>query len=340
MKNNVYIYPISNRLKTGLYNPYLDNFISCTENKFFFVNQKDPSNTGIFNLLKYIHRIDFLALNWIENLPDKKGGVIQSIFFLFILRVKKIFGFKVIWTLHNKISHSRENKYFKKKLFNSLLKRSDLIITHAKEGIRFAENLLPGVLNRIFYFPHPVEVITPNKEQVDKEYDILIWGTIAPYKGIDKFLEYLKKKNALNSFRILIAGKAVSHEYFQKIKIYESIFINIRNQFISQSELSQLIAKSKIVLFTYTVESVLSSGALIDSVVNKALVMGPSVGAFKELKEWGIITTYSDHEDLLRKLQSGSINMDNNRKKSINDFIEHHTWRKFGKALITRLLKV
>lgn len=340
MKSKVFIYPISNRLKTGLYNPYLDNFITSTQNYLFYVNRRSPSDIGIFNLIRYINKIDFLALNWVENLPDKKGGVIQALFFLIILRVKKIFGFKVIWTLHNKISHSTKNLFFKRIIFNNLLNRSDLIITHAKEGIIYSEKLHPGVSSRIFYFPHPVEGYSDSESKIIKEYDIIIWGTIAPYKNIDKFLEFLGKKNALESFRILIAGKAISNEYYEKIKKYKSNFITIKNQFVNKKELLQLIAKSRIVLFTYAGDSVLSSGALIDSIAHNSLVLGPNTGAFAEMEKLGIIATYADYDDLMNKLRSDSLKMGRKKLEIINDFIRNHTWQKFSEAFISRLSQV
>ena len=72
------MYPISNRLKSGIYNPYIKNFIQFSSDHYNFLNKNNPSNYGIFNIIKYIRKIDIIFFNWIEKLPEMKGGFIQT----------------------------------------------------------------------------------------------------------------------------------------------------------------------------------------------------------------------------------------------------------------------
>jgi len=53
--------------------------------------------------------------------------------------------------------------------------------------------------------------------------------------------------------------------------------------------LQNLIAKSILVLFTFSKVSILSSGILIDSLGYGANIVGPKVGAFKDLSIDGIV---------------------------------------------------
>lgn len=333
-----FVYPVTSRNNSGVYNPYLDNFISSTENFVWYLNKDLPSNKGILNIFKYITKIDCLFLNWIEDLPDKKGGIVQSIIFLGLLRVIKLFKVKLIWTLHNKVSHSSNKLYFKKKIFSAMLKRSDLILTHSIEGISFAESLCPGISSRIFYFPHPIVPVSSLPTEVpEKKYDILIWGSLAPYKAIDNFLEFLSKNDLADRFRILIAGKAVSLEFLGTIMKYESENIIIRDQFIENAELAVLMHQSKAVLFTYAGDSVLSSGALIDSISLGAAVIGPNVGAFAELGELGIISTYNTMEDLKILLDQVDQSDPQVIRAKTKEFIDSHTWSEFSKVFEKRL---
>jgi len=339
MKYNAYLYPITNRLKTGIYNPYLDNFMQSTQSYVNYLNQHYPSDTGIFNLLKYIHKTDVLFLNWIENLPEKKGGLIQTLFFLLVLRMKKVLGVKVVWTLHNKVSHSKGKLFLKKWLFASLIKRSDLIITHAREGIRFAEQWHQGASSRVFYFPHPVVPEQEPEFTIDQEYDVIIWGTLAPYKGIDAFLEFLQQNTTLAGYRILIAGKATSSDFYQKIKRLAGDTVKIKNQFIDKQELARLIQSSNAVLFTYAGGSVLSSGALIDSLAYRARVIGPNVGAFADLGEEEIIDTYKDFSEIPDILDNLKNNKASNPEK-MDAFLRNHTWQKFARSFKKALSNV
>ncbi len=337
-KIKAYIYPITGRNNSGVHNPYRANFTKSSENFINYLNKKHPSNIGILNLFRFIHKTDLLILNWIEDLPDKKGGLFQYFVFYILLRFKKFSRFKIVWILHNKFSHSSSKLFFKKSLFFSLLKRSDIIITHSKEGINFAESFLPGVSSKIFYFPHPIVSFKgPIKNNVEKKYDILIWGTLAPYKGIYGFLEFLSANNALNKYRILIAGKAVSSEFFRELQKFKNENIKIRNKFLEEEELKEMVHESKAILFTYSGNSVLSSGALIDSISFGGLVIGPNVGAFSDMGAQGIIKTYDTLSDLLVLLERLD-NLDSYEiSRKIIDFVNSHTWSEFSKEFEKKL---
>ncbi len=340
-KKRAYLYPRTSRNKTSVHNPYVDNFIGSTRHFINYLNENNPSNVGIFNLCRFIFKIDLLILNWIEELPDKKGGLFQSVFFLILLKLIRLSRIKIVWTLHNKFSHSSQNLFFKRMLFFNLLKQSDIIITHSTEGINFAESLCPGVSSRIFYFPHPVvPVKTAERNTYEKKYDILIWGTLAPYKAIDNFLEFLSKGNELKRYRILIAGKAVYPEFIKELRKYENENIIIRDQYIESDELAVFFQQSRLVLFTYSGNSVLSSGALMDSISHGAIVFGPDVGAFSELGNAGVIKTYGDFEDLKVHLEQLDQLDSSDISEKIHDFVNTHTWPEFSKVFEKRLKSV
>jgi beta-1,4-mannosyltransferase len=341
IKMRAYLYPRTSRTKTSVPNPYVGNFIGSTSNFINYLNENTPSNIGIFNLYRFIFKIDLLVLNWIEELPDKKGGTFQSVFFLILLKLIGLSRIKIVWTLHNKFSHSSQNIFLKRMLFFNLLKQSDLIVTHSTEGINFAESLCPGVSSRIFYFPHPIVPAKTFARSInEKKYDILIWGTLAPYKAIDSFLEFLSDENALMNYRILIAGKAVYPEFLKELKKYENENIIIRDQYIESDELAVLFQQSRIVLFTYSGDSVLSSGALMDSISHGAIVFGPDVGAFSELGNAGIIKTYGKFEDLKVHLEQLDQLDNSGILEKIHDFVNSHTWPEFSKVFEKRLKAV
>ncbi|MFW5803663.1 MAG: glycosyltransferase [bacterium] len=341
MNKKVYIYPITARLKTGVQNPYINDFINSSTHFFDYLNIKNPSNIGILNLIKYTHKTDYLILNWVENLPEKKFGFFQTLYFLLFLNMKKIWGIKIIWVMHNKISHNKEKLKLKRTIFNSLLKKSDLIITHSKEGVKYAQKQRNNHSNHLFYFPHPVnQEYIPEKRNQKKEYDILIWGSLLPYKGIDKFLEFMVRKNELNNYKIIIVGKDTSNKYFSVLEKYKSSKCLIENRFIDKQELIDLTEKSMITLFTYNNDSVLSSGALIDSISFRANVIGPHTGAFADAAEEGVIQTFQNFEDLLRILKEFQLNRFNKPSEQIELFIRKYSWDNFSNELNMKLKQI
>jgi beta-1,4-mannosyltransferase len=340
-KIKAYMYPISSRGKSSVYNPYIDNFMQYTSEFIDYLNRTNPSNKGFLDIAKYIFNIDVIFLNWIENVPDRKGGIMQFLAIFTILKLKNLFKIKIVWTIHNKISHSTNMMFLKKYLFKELLKKSDLLITHSKEGISFAESMIKGCSNKVFYYPHPIlKYIGDEKDNsnANKEYDVLIWGTMVPYKGIHLFLENLKQKYELNKLKILIIGKVPSSDYYDVLRSYENDNISIQNKFVKDNELSVIMNLSKVVLFTYSNDSILSSGVLMDSLAHGAFVIGPNTGAFKDVREdFNIVKTYDNFDELIVLLKNIDEIKSTYNKTSIQKFVELHSWENFGNLLKVKL---
>jgi len=326
-----YIYPVSKRIQNAIPNPYIFNFINSLRNYFDFVNRNNPSKSGILNLIGFINKIDYLFLNWIEELPDNKAGYFQTFIFILIIYYCRLTNKKIIWTIHNKQTHYKKNLLIKKYILKLLLKKSDFILTHSSEGLQYASQLSERKLN-IRFFHHPLEDNPKGNRETKKDIDILIWGTILRYKGIDKFLLYLKKNKLDKKYKIIIVGKAKSMDYLNEIKLFENPKIRIKNKYIEFNELIQLINRAKIILFPYSKEFVLSSGGLMDSLSLKANIIGPDIAAFKDLKHEGIINTYNNFDELIEIIDR-EINIKQTNRDKIRKFIENNTWLKFGERL-------
>ena len=328
--SRIYIYPLTLRGSDISSNPYIGNLITGLELSFDVVNKNDPSQNGIIQIFKYLSKADIFFFNWIENLPDKKGGKIQVFLLFAIFFLIKLFKKKIIWTMHNKISHSKKNYFLKKIIFKMLLRCSNFVLTHSKEGIKYAKSL-SNHNNTMHYLPHPIAIKQTEISIDNKDYDFLIWGAMIPYKGIHAFLEFLIESKIEHNYSILIIGKFSSNEYFDKIQNLAGKNVRIENRFASIDELQLLVNKSKFVLFTYNNNSVLSSGALMDTLGFNANIIGPNTGAFADLFENGIIHTYHSFNEIITIY-------DNNKSTTIDykkrtEFIEQNDWKSFSKNL-------
>jgi len=329
-KTAIYIYPITARFKEGTYNPYIDQLIEALEPYYTCINKNKPSRIGTFNMVIYFLPSRYFFLNWIEDLPDKKGGLIQTWFFILMLLLMKATGKKIVWTIHNQFPHNRKRIRLKKWLTRFLMKYSDYKITHSKEGIEFTRRITNEcVARKVNYLPHPV-IPRVEHDHFDTKYDVLIWGTIAKYKGIDLFMKYLWNNHLQDKYSILIMGKILNETYRKELKHLESNTIRIVDTFASKKQLEQAIGESRIILFTYRNQHVLSSGALTDSLAYAKNIMGPHVGAFKDLEALGLVTTYLDFNDMVSKidqlLKEDSMAVNRARK----NFIADNTWDRFG----------
>jgi beta-1,4-mannosyltransferase len=333
MKLRAYVYPISAFGDRIIPNPYLDNLMDSLSEYFDFVNRENPSSKGILDIASYVNKLDYIFLNWIEDIPDKKGGFMQVLFFITLVRLLKWKKIRLIWTMHNKLSHYKSNLRLKRYLFRFLIRNCDFILTHSTEGIRYAveykEKRLP---QKIKFLPHPLENrFIEFKENPDD--DILIWGSVIPYKNIDGFLEYLHMRGFENKYKIRIIGKVKPDSYERVIQSYCNNAITLENRYIPDEILTDLVANSKIILCTHAGESVLSSGALMDSLSFGATVIGPDLAAFKDARNEGLITTYQTFEQLVLLLDQALL-LPRKMNNNLQGFIEKNNWSQFAKQIM------
>jgi beta-1,4-mannosyltransferase len=329
---NLFFYPLKARANINTQNPYTLNFIQALRNEFTILNDKDYTSTGILNTSKYLLQIDILLLNWIEDLPDKRGGIMQTIYFVILLIFLKIRKKKIVWVMHNKASHNIHNLFLKKYLFRFLLTFSDMVITHASEGVDFAFSITGKRSPNIKYFPHPIipDVVI---FQDNKEYDILIWGSIAPYKGIAEFLLNLHQAGLANNYRIHLAGKTTNESVKESILPWLNEKITLDDRFIERDELKSLVQKTKVILFTYSSDSILCSGALIDSLSFGATILGPETGNFKDLSKRGLIRVYKDFDELVKLLDVMLVSYTHISEPILNDYFKETSWSKYVDTL-------
>lgn len=332
-----YIYP--NSKWKGIENPYLMNFVNSFEGKIDFLNYKIKSKGGLIDIFNYIFIVDVIIFNWIEDVSSKKGGKMQWEIFKKliypILRTRKV---KIIWVMHNNISHYETHKLTKHRIFDTFLKISDIILTHAEDGIEIIREKLGNQNSKDVYFPHPFNKRNRFVSQ-RKDIDILIWGSVSPYKGIHLFLDQVSKYEYLQSLNIRICGKVMDKSY-EKI-LYNKLPNNVffENRFVSDNEIDLYLSKSKITLFIYASESVLSSGALCDSLGYGNVIIGPSKGAFKDLNKHKLVLLFKDVEEIPGKCKLVLENFDNTEFSSDpeNDFIKNHSWNNFSDFFIKYL---
>jgi|WetSurMetagenome_2_1015567.scaffolds.fasta_scaffold64558_1 beta-1,4-mannosyltransferase len=333
----IYIYPWPKAKGKGLNlagSPYVIFLVNSLSKYFTVVNKEDRTTFGLFNILKYIFRVDIVLFNWIEDVPDKKYGLLQTVVFFIVCRFLQINKKKIIWIMHNKLSHTKKYLWMKRNISQFLLNNSSLIITHSKEGIDYANKEFGVFKYDIRFIHHPMMRDYIKFEKQNPEFDILIWGKIVPYKGIDKFLRYLNTHNLQHKYTILLAGEIYPPEYFNMILELKSDHVIIDNRFIPEAELTNYVSRSRLILFTYNNDSVLSSAALMDSLVYKKPVLGPDTGAFKDLSEEQIVFSYKDFDDLMKltdRIINENIEINEN---SLNGFISSNTWEQFSKHIV------
>lgn len=293
---NIFLYPLHQTFK-GSPNPYMHHFRDALAKRGTIVNAK-ATHRGVLGLFIYFFKTDVFILNWIEFLSEKRFGNLQIYLFMFFCWFSKLFTKRIIWVLHNKGSHHGGSKYKTEKMFRILMKRSDCILTHSDSGKDFVNEYYPFAAEKVNVIIHPVQPPFDESISESKDYDLLIWGSIHPYKGIDQFLEFIDSSSEFANYKILIVGKCFNSTYKENILNYTRDNIIFKDQIFSLNDISNFASKSKFVLFTYKSETILSSGVLMDTLRMDTQILGPDYAAFKDLKSFSCISTYSSFEDI------------------------------------------
>lgn len=318
----VYFYPSAN--KGGYKNPYCNNFKQIIANNFHLLDSENKESVAAgWSLLKMSFCADIFILNWLESIYFHRLGLIQFYMAKTALKIIQLRKKKIIWMFHNIHPHQGVNAYTIK-MQNWLFKNSDFIISHSEDAANYAKE---KTQKPVYYRCHPVKCFPYQTNKNVEACDVLIWGTILPYKGVVEFLSFLKERKS--NIKVTVLGRCSDPTLAASITSLCNDHIKFYNRKADFDEIASIIANCKYVLFPYIGDCVSSSGALIDTIVMGGTVCGPNKGAFKDLSHDGVSFVYNSYEELLQILSSDK-KIENSKK---NNFIVQNSWENFSNFL-------
>lgn len=333
----VTVYPQNLNYNDIHINPYIRDFVHALEQNGIHISNS-PHKNPLFSLLPAKTDSDAYIFHWLENVPDYKYGMLQTIAAIWLILKLKLKRKKIIWFLHNKQPHVVKHKYTKKILIKLLLHKADLIVTHATEGIEVIRKQHKTAVQHSIFLHHPTKNrISDNWQPLPPETDILIWGNITPYKGVLEFIRFASQNQL--TLKIKVIGRCSSNELYNEIKKNASPYTTIENKSIPFSELAQEIQRTRFVLIPYAAETILSSGILMDSLAFGARIIGPHTGSFRDYTDNLLIqvNTFHTFEDIpsICANQEQPINIEGYRT-----FLNKYNWENFGKIFYKELQKI
>lgn len=213
----------------------------------------------------FLFRYDVLHVHWPETLiraKSKVHGIIKCLIFIILIVMNKVLGRRNVWTVHNLTAHEQ----------SSLLERIALRLWQASCQTLVYMNRPDEVIkpdNRVVQIPHgdyaPIVRRNPSYSlRPSYSRQILLFGFLRPYKGIERLIESFIEVPKLDSV-LRIVGKPLSKEFQTKLialaEGHPSISFEFRS--LSDSELLNEIAQSELVILPYT--KIYNSGAALMS---------------------------------------------------------------------------
>lgn len=195
---------------------------------------------------------------------------------------------KVITTIHDPFPHSGEDwNYKKSQYYNAIMGSDGIVLLNSKQKDQFCRQY--GIsedkilINKLGVY----DVINSfqdksNKAKESANKNILFFGRIAPYKGIEYLCEAMKIIHEEIPYATLtIAGGG---NYYFDIRPYQTLdYIEFRNHYIGIDELAELLQRASISVCPYT--DATQSGVIMTSFAMSTPVVATDVGGIGEMIE-------------------------------------------------------
>ena len=286
--------PQVNRNTSYLYQLYKDFLNNSSLIKIESFNAK--SLPRIF-LSRLKSEKSILHYHWFE-FEDLKS-FIGIIWKLFWITLYKLFGGKIIWTVHNRYPHHTKYLYFNKKIRRILAGLADRLHVHCESAIDLVADILNAEKTKFFVVKHPefpADIFGKDKsiEKLNQRYFanqfklddkiFLMFGAIAEYKGIKEVIEIFKNLGDKN--KLIIAGfvKKGNQNFFNELKnLSDDKKIFLEGSIIRDEDIPYFLNSADYVIFNY--KDILTSGGVHLALNYNKPVIIPAAGCLRELKE-------------------------------------------------------
>jgi beta-1,4-mannosyltransferase len=253
------------------------------------------SAAGHFKLAGKGIRNSVLHYHWFEVTDTKSFlGMLWKLFWIVIY---KLAGGKIIWTIHNKYPHAGSYLWLNKPLRRFMADIADKLHVHCLSAIDIMMPVLNQDRKKFFVAPHPeYPAMIENKSaairKLNVKYNIacsegiktfLVFGQIAPYKGITGIINAFAK--AGGQFHLIIAGtvKKGSESYYSEIARHAAGIpqVTTLNKIIPDPDVPLFFNAADYVVFNFT--DIITSGGVILALNYKKHVIIPAKGCLKEI---------------------------------------------------------
>ena len=228
--------------------------------------------------------VDFKVLNLVKKI--KPDVILTDAANVCMLWPRFAFRKHVISLVHDPFPHSGEDTFVRVLANKLLVKFSSRYVlfnqVQKQEFInRYKVNPAFVFCTYLSTYEHLKVYDKLKVEKKDKLINILFYGRISPYKGIEYLLKAIRSfyQNGNNGIEVTVAGKG-SFDF--DISEYERLpYVHIKNTFIESSDLIKMIKESSAVICPYT--DATQSGIVMTAYAFGKPVIATNVGGLPEM---------------------------------------------------------
>ncbi len=233
---------------------------------------------------------NIIHLHWINVLYGSRFFLVSAVKLIInfsLLFIYKLRGMKVVWTMHNYVSHDFKHPLIDKLGRKLIIKLAEVIIVHSQVGKNYLKDtyqrkrdvfVIPHVNYINFYGDLVKDRLRPREKLGYQKSDIIFLnlGMLRPYKGLEELIKFFNQFSNDDILKLLILGKG-DDLYIEKLKnMIKNENIVIENKFIPNEKIPLYFALADFSIFDY--KEILTSGAAILSLSYAVPVIAPRQG--------------------------------------------------------------
>jgi len=242
-------------------------------------------------LLKNRKTTQVIHIHWPSALYRRKGRLNFARVFALLRRIlwAKIFGYRLVWTVHNILPHESDSPFFDCCFRRFFVRFSDGIIGHCEFALleiqrRFGKAKRSMVIphgNYMNYYPQkPDRILSREKLGISKDAPVLLsFGRLKDYKGIEGLIDQLILLE--DNVTLVVAGEgSVSCDTQERVR-GTNVTLKLYCDFISDDEVSTFFAVADVMVAPYA--QILTSGAIVLGLSMGVPIVAPAIGCIPEL---------------------------------------------------------
>lgn len=270
-------------------NRYIELLVGQLRAKGYRIHPLDT----FFSKCRHFRSIKLVHLNWFENIDDRNFfvGIRSFLRKLIVLVVIRVSGKRLVWTMHNRVSHEKGFTIFTRAITRLLLRWSHRIVIHTRQSEAILAAHGTKVLCKAVYLPHPHFIgiygdthSAPGHET--SRLRLLFTGMVKPYKNLELLIDTVAAFD--DGVQLTIAGKAVDEDYRQQVavRVQHAGNVTLLPYFVPDGEMAALLAGADAVVLPYDLSSSLNSGTAILAFSYGKTVICPEIGTVTDLGEY------------------------------------------------------
>lgn len=260
------------------------------------------------NVILHYHWLEFQDMKSLLGMPWK----------LACIMLFKLFGGKIVWTVHNLEPHDRKFLSLHVRIHRWMAGISDKIHIHAESIANLIRDKFDADVKKFCLHPHPsfpaqridrqesINYLNSNFGcQLDATRPIaLIWGNISLYKNIEYLLDLITDQNL--DLQVIIAGSIKKGQQ----KLAERIVLKCEKEsdfycnpsFIEEKDIPFFFGATNFCLFNFS--QILTSGSVEMALSFNKDIIAPRTGSLTELSNSSNAFLFSNEKELSTLIRS------------------------------------